>query len=250
LIVIEHLNVKGMTKNHRLAQAILDAAFNEARRQFEYKCRWYGSGILVADQWFPSSKRCSRCACLKDDLTLDDRVYGCRSCDNVIDRDLNASINLNICTGSLNSPCTDQFGGKACGGRIAVRPRQYERQAVREAGSKHQPISGGSRSEVFDLDRFVRTVSIPSRLPKIDSGHAVITPYCKNLPEWMNALPPHKSVTSLSCSFLGGGDKALLPHWPVPLALNSPGLATICKFHWYAKENRMRFLTISKRPHA
>lgn len=93
-IVIEDLNVSGMMKNHNLANSIFDAAMRQFRRQLEYKTQWYGSELTVADRWYPSSKTCSNCGHIKDDLKLSDRVFGCKNCHLQIDRDLNASINL------------------------------------------------------------------------------------------------------------------------------------------------------------
>lgn len=93
VIVLEDLNVSGMLKNHHLAKAVSDASFGELRRQIEYKAIWWGNEVIIADRWFPSSKLCSRCGALKDDLTLSDRTYQC-DCGNEIDRDLNAALNL------------------------------------------------------------------------------------------------------------------------------------------------------------
>lgn len=93
-IVIEDLNVKGMSKNHKLASAILDGGFYEFKRQIDYKTRWYGSKMTVVDRFFPSSKTCSNCQCIKQDLTLKDRTYKCQTCGMEKDRDLNAAINL------------------------------------------------------------------------------------------------------------------------------------------------------------
>lgn len=73
VIVLEDLNVKAMTRNHCLAQAILDVGFGELRRQFEYKARWFGSQMLFADRFFPSSKLCHSCGEINDALTLADR---------------------------------------------------------------------------------------------------------------------------------------------------------------------------------
>jgi len=94
VVVVEDLNVRGMTKNHHLAGSILDSAFGEFRRQLEYKCQWYGSKVIVADRFYPSSKMCSRCGSIKHDLKLSDRIYKCPECGLVMDRDLNAAINL------------------------------------------------------------------------------------------------------------------------------------------------------------
>jgi putative transposase len=73
---------------------VSDAAFGEFRRQLEYRAAWYGTEVIVADRWFPSSKTCSDCGTIDPDLTLADRVYDCSSCGLSIDRDVNAAINL------------------------------------------------------------------------------------------------------------------------------------------------------------
>ncbi|MGO8950452.1 MAG: RNA-guided endonuclease InsQ/TnpB family protein [Ktedonobacterales bacterium] len=94
VLVIEDLNVSGMLKNHHLAQAIGDVGFSEFKRQLLYKASWYGARIILADRWEPSSKRCSSCGWVDEDLTLSDRVFHCEQCGLVLDRDLNAAINL------------------------------------------------------------------------------------------------------------------------------------------------------------
>jgi putative transposase len=93
-IVIEDLNVSGMMANHKLAKAIADMSFFEFRRQLTYKCQLYGCELVVVDRWFPSSKTCSHCGTKKETLGLDERVFECGHCGYVIDRDLNAAINL------------------------------------------------------------------------------------------------------------------------------------------------------------
>jgi putative transposase len=93
-LVVEDLNAAGMLTNRRLARVVSDAAFAELRRQLEYKTAWYGTQLVIADRWFPSSKTCSGCGTIKADLTLADRIYECDSCDLAIDRDVNAAINL------------------------------------------------------------------------------------------------------------------------------------------------------------
>lgn len=93
-IVIEDLSVTRMLQNHRLAKSIVDASFSEFRRQLEYKCLWYGKELIVIDRFFPSSKTCSKCGSIKENLTLTDREYSCIECGLTIDRDLNASINI------------------------------------------------------------------------------------------------------------------------------------------------------------
>ncbi|NMG21220.1 RNA-guided endonuclease InsQ/TnpB family protein, partial [Brasilonema bromeliae] len=83
-----------MLANHKLAKAIADMSFFEFRRQLTYKCELYGSKLVVVDRWFPSSKTCSNCGTKKETLSLSQRVFECGHCAFVIDRDLNAAINL------------------------------------------------------------------------------------------------------------------------------------------------------------
>lgn len=92
-ICIEDLNVSGMMKNRHLAKAVQSQGFYEFHRQLEYKCKNAGIQLIVADRFYPSSKLCSCCGTVKKDLKLSDRVYRC-SCGNVMDRDLQAAINL------------------------------------------------------------------------------------------------------------------------------------------------------------
>ena len=93
-IAVENLNVKGMVKNHRLAQSVSDVAFGELLRQIEYKSAYNGITVKKADCFYPSSKTCSVCGHVKHDLKLKDRTYRCDKCGSVIDRDYNASLNL------------------------------------------------------------------------------------------------------------------------------------------------------------
>ena len=92
-ICIEDLNVSGMMKNRHLAKAVQSQGFYEFHRQLEYKCKNAGIQLIAADRFYPSSKLCSCCGSVKKDLKLSDRVYRC-SCGNVMDRDLQAAINL------------------------------------------------------------------------------------------------------------------------------------------------------------
>lgn len=103
-IVLEDLNIKGMMANGKLAKALSDAAMSELGRQIEYKAGWRGIEIIKADRWFASSKTCSRCGCVKSDLTLADRIYTCPECGLVIDRDLNAALNLAALGEGSNGP--------------------------------------------------------------------------------------------------------------------------------------------------
>jgi putative transposase len=129
-VVLEDLNVSGMVKNHALAQAILDVGFSEFRRQMIYKGQWYGCQVILADRFYPSSKRCSQCGHVQATLELGTRVYTCEHCGLMIDRDLNAAINLEqLTTGS--SP--ERY---ACGESISPG---YQAVLI-EAGTEQQSI--------------------------------------------------------------------------------------------------------------
>ena len=93
-VVMEDLNVSGMMKNKHLAKAIAEQMFNEFIRQMKYKCEYNGIEFVQVDRFYPSSKTCHKCGCIKHDLKLSDRTYICSECGEVIDRDLNAAINL------------------------------------------------------------------------------------------------------------------------------------------------------------
>jgi putative transposase len=96
VIIIEDLNISGMMKNHNLAKSIQELGLYELQRQLEYKSKWYGRTLVFVDRWFPSSKTCSGCGWVNKNLTLKDREFTCHSCGLIIDRDLNASINIEI----------------------------------------------------------------------------------------------------------------------------------------------------------
>ena len=109
VVVMENLNVRGMMQNRKLARSIADVGMGEFGRQIRYKCDWYGISLLEADRWFPSSKQCSRCGQRKESLTLSERTYHCPNCGLMIDRDLNAAINLKQLSTASSA------GSEACG---------------------------------------------------------------------------------------------------------------------------------------
>jgi putative transposase len=99
VIVVETLNASGMrakggSRKRGLNRALADAALAEIRRMLGYKTRWYGSHLVEADRYFPSSKTCTVCGRRKPNLTLADRIFDCEHCGVRIDRDLGAAINL------------------------------------------------------------------------------------------------------------------------------------------------------------
>jgi putative transposase len=102
VVGIEDLNVSGMMKNRCLARSIADLGLFELRRQLSYKGMWYSCKIVPVDRFFPSSKTCSVCGEIKEDLTLADREWDCVGCGVHHDRDHNASVNLENVAASLS----------------------------------------------------------------------------------------------------------------------------------------------------
>lgn len=93
-IVIEDLNVSGMMKNKYLADSARKQCFYKFREYLSYKAELRRIELIVADRFYPSSKTCHKCGFIKIDLRLKDRIYRCSHCGEIIDRDLNAAINL------------------------------------------------------------------------------------------------------------------------------------------------------------
>jgi putative transposase len=91
VVVLEDLNVRGMIRNHRLARHIADAGWSSFRRMLEYKAHWYGSKLVVAPRFLPSSKTCSDCGHVLDALPLSMRMWTCPACGVEHDRDANAA---------------------------------------------------------------------------------------------------------------------------------------------------------------
>ncbi len=122
VIVVEDLHVKKMIGNHHLARAIADAAWGEFLRQLRYKTRWYGSTLITADRWYPSTKRCSRCGHVKDAMSLEERTFHCEECGLVTDRDLNAAMNLAKWPGVARTLETPVEGGVQSAASPLIQP--------------------------------------------------------------------------------------------------------------------------------
>jgi putative transposase len=131
VIVLEDLNVRGMQKNGKLARAISDVGLYEFRRQMGYKAAWAGVKVIIAGRWFPSSKRCSGCGNVKDDLPLSERTYRCEVCGLEIDRDRNAAVNLEQWS-TAGLAGTDAWGDR----RSASSARRGEAVPVAEPGNR------------------------------------------------------------------------------------------------------------------
>ena len=93
-ICLETLSVKNMVKNHNLAQSISDASWSIFVTMLEYKANWHGKNILRIGRFAPSSKTCNCCGYINKELTLKDRSWTCPKCTSVLDRDVNAAVNI------------------------------------------------------------------------------------------------------------------------------------------------------------
>lgn len=131
-VVIEDLNVRGMLANERLARAISDVGFGMFRSQMEYKAKRYGTQLVIADRWFPSSRLCSVCGWKNEELSLRDRAWTCPQCSTHHDRDLNAAVNLERLATVTALPVARPSGnGGAASERVSgvvgkVTPVRYE----------------------------------------------------------------------------------------------------------------------------
>jgi putative transposase len=133
VIVLEDLNVKGMVRNHRLANALSDVALGQFGRIVTYMAEDAGIQVVKAGRFFASSKTCSGCGWRKEDLTLADRTFVCQACGLVLDRDLNAALNLRNTVSST--------GINACGDW--VRPTSNGQAPIAEAGTLSQMSLNG-----------------------------------------------------------------------------------------------------------
>jgi len=105
VICLENLSVKNMLKNHKLAQSISDVSWSKFIEMLKYKSEWNNRQLVQIDRFYPSSKSCSECHYINDNLTLKDREWDCPSCGTNHDRDINAAKNIliqgiNILSGS------------------------------------------------------------------------------------------------------------------------------------------------------
>lgn len=165
VIVIEDLATAQLLGNHCLAGAIADQGWAELARQLAYKTDRHGGALLVADRWYPSSKMCSCCGCVKPKLSLAERTYRCDNpaCGYSADRDVNAAANLaawgethpRTCEGDLIQDGDRHPGGPtagicrhACGGSNespdpAPRLRRDRAQAAGASGEPgtSQPLT-------------------------------------------------------------------------------------------------------------
>ncbi|MFE6919514.1 RNA-guided endonuclease TnpB family protein [Nocardia sp. NPDC057663] len=156
VITVETLNASGMRSaggayKRGLNRALADAALAQVRTMLAYKTRWYGSTLVEADRFFPSSKICSACGGRKPNLTLAERTYRCAHCGVVIDRDHNAAINLARLgeTQMLGEQSPADSGSVA--GRGAICETELARAGAAggcEASTPHNPVGVGETGTV------------------------------------------------------------------------------------------------------
>ena len=149
-ICIEDLAVKNMVKNRYLARSVMDAAWGELGYQLRYKANWYGADLVVAPRYFASTKTCSSCGWVFQEMTLSDRVFCCKSCGLVADRDTNAAANLAAWgeaehRSATQAPDPEARGRvtNACGGSSAGRHLGDGGTALEtpDSGKKQEPVA-------------------------------------------------------------------------------------------------------------
>lgn len=100
-ICIEDLNIKSMLKNHKISKSISQSRFYKFKLFLQYKSNLYNNNLIIANKFYPSTQRCSKCGYIKnkknnDKMKLSDRIYKCTICKNILDRDYNSALNLKI----------------------------------------------------------------------------------------------------------------------------------------------------------
>ena len=133
IIYLEDLNVKGMIKNHKLSKAISDVSWGKFIDILEYKASWNDKQVIHIDRFFPSSKTCSKCGWINNNLTLKDRTWACK-CGSVHDRDFNAAINI------FNE---------------GYRKNISDGTSDYECGAKIRPVSAGTSNETLKKKELV-----------------------------------------------------------------------------------------------
>jgi putative transposase len=117
-LCLEDLAVANLMTNRHLVRAIGDAAWTELARQLTYKSAWFGTKLVVCDRWFASTKTCSGCGLVKQQLRLAERIFRCAGCGLVMDRDRNAAANLAAWAERLHAQAPD----RQAGGRVINAP--------------------------------------------------------------------------------------------------------------------------------
>jgi putative transposase len=120
-LALEDLPVANLIRNKRLTRAITDAAWSEFARQLRYKTAWLGGDLVVCERWFPSTKTCSRCGRVAQQMALGTRTFRCDGCGLVMDRDCNAAANLAAWAEAAELDVA-QVPDRQAGGRVTHAP--------------------------------------------------------------------------------------------------------------------------------
>jgi putative transposase len=136
-VVMEDLNVAGMTRNRRLARAISDQGLGAARRMLACKTAWNGGTLVLAGRFYPSSKTCSACGTVKAKLSLSERTFRCDACGHAEDRDVNAARNLLTLAANGAESVINARGG-------TVRPGEAGHVPVKREPGTGQPGKTGT----------------------------------------------------------------------------------------------------------
>ena len=90
---VEDIDMKGMSRCLKFGKSVMDDSYGAFRNMLGYKLKDQGKELVVVGRFFPSSRMCSRCGHVKEELRLDERIYRC-GCGNCMDRDVNAAVNI------------------------------------------------------------------------------------------------------------------------------------------------------------
>ena len=144
-LCLEDLAVANLMANRRLARAIGDAAWTELARQLTYKAAWFGTELVVCDRWFASTKTCSGCGAVKQQLGLAERIFRCAGCGLAVDRDRNAAANLAAWAERSHAQAPD----RQAGGRVINAPGGEGAGHRLGCDGRTNPGEGGTDAHAF-----------------------------------------------------------------------------------------------------
>ena len=157
-LCLEDLAVSHMVKNRHLSKAIADASWGRFAQMVTYKAAWYGTELIIAPRFFPSTKTCSACGWVWSEMGLKDRVFTCPQCGLVLDRDLSAAIDLaawaNAERASASRAPDPEARGRvtnACGGKGAGRRESW--RCNRSRNRTEDPLEEAGTGSGLNLSR-------------------------------------------------------------------------------------------------
>ena len=158
-VVIEDLNVRGIMQNHHLSRHIADSGRSRFFTKLSYKTEWYGSRLIKAPRFYPSSKTCCVCGSIKPELSLKERQFVCGICGFTIDRDENAARNLEYLSTSLDNKHPTGTTGSS-GGKLRLWRHLWRRNPSTDFGGVYEScvIETGIKYQIFPWDIWVNSV--------------------------------------------------------------------------------------------